>query len=238
MLWYKAWLETRSRFLVSLFAMVALPSYFVWHEYALDQPGWRSVWYYHTLHAGHGLVAAMWLLAVTLLMMGGLLREKVVGTAAFTLSLPMSRGRLMGVRVATGLAEAIALAVAPWVAMFLIAAGTGKANSVYQAWYHLVLLAGGGIVIFAVALLVSSLIEGEYTAPAVTIAILFLDIVALDDGPLQTISPWRFIVGTDYFNRGTQMLTGPIPWGHFFANLGVAILLTVISIRAIQRHEF
>ena len=31
MLWYKAWLETRSRFLISLIGMVALCSVFVLH---------------------------------------------------------------------------------------------------------------------------------------------------------------------------------------------------------------
>ena len=36
MLWYKAWLETRSRFLVSLIGMVALCSWWVFHENSLS----------------------------------------------------------------------------------------------------------------------------------------------------------------------------------------------------------
>ena len=235
MLWYKAWLETRSRFLVSLIGMVALPSYWVFHE---DGLGIRLDWYYRTLHNGHGLLSAMWVLAVILLMMGGLLREKAAGTASFTLALPVSRAHLMRVRILFGLAEAMALIIIPWGVMFLVAIATGKANSVSQAFFSVILLAGGGLVFFAIALLVSSLVEGEYTAPALCFGILFMDIVALEDGPVRTLSPWNFIVGTEYFDRASQQLAGPVPWGHFSVNVLVAVLLIAISIRAIQRTEF
>jgi hypothetical protein len=43
-----------------------------------------------------------------------------------------------------------------------------------QAAFHVVLLAGGGIVLYAIALLTSSLVEGEYTAPMVSFGILVL----------------------------------------------------------------
>ena len=180
----------------------------------------------------------MWVLAVILLMMGGLLREKAAGTASFTLALPVSRAHLMWVRTLTGLAQAIALAVVPWGVMFLIAVSTGKANSLSQAFFHVILLAGGGVVFFAVALLVSSLVEGEYTAPALSFGIMFVGIVAFGEEPLRAISPWSFIVGADYFDKASAQLVGPLPWGHFAANVLVAFLLTAISIRAIQRTEF
>jgi len=235
MLWYKAWLETRSRFLVSLVGMVALPSYWVFHE---DGLGTRLDWYYRTLHNGHGLLSAMWVLAVILLMMGGLLREKAAGTSSFTLALPVSRAHLMRVRILFGLAQAMTLIIIPWGVMFLVAAATGNANSVSQAFFYVILLAGGGVVFFAVALLVSSVVEGEYTAPAVCFGILFLDIVAFENGPLTSYSPWTFLVGTEYFDRASQQLAGPVPWVHFSANVLAAILLIAISIRAIQRTEF
>jgi ABC-2 type transport system permease protein len=236
MLWYKAWLETRSRFLVSLIGMVALCSYWVSHENGLSAG--RLEWYYHVLHTGHSLLAAMWVLAVILLMMGGLLREKAVGTAPFTLALPVSRAHLLRVRILSGLAQAMALAVVPWGAMFLVAVATGKANSVSQAFFHVILLAGGGVVFFAIALLVSSLVEGEYTAPALSFGIMFADIAAFGEGPMRAISPWNFIVGGEYFDRASAQLVGPLPWGHFAANVLMAILLTAVSIRAIQRTEF
>ena len=77
MLWYKAWLETRSRFLVSLIGMVALCSYWVFHEDGLSAG--RLEWYYHASFTSQRPQSAgnVWVLAVILLMMGGLLRGKV-----------------------------------------------------------------------------------------------------------------------------------------------------------------
>src|SRR6266496_1216778 len=102
MLWYKAWLETRSRFLISLAGIVVLCSYIVYHGDREALPSTKLSYYYHVLHGGHVALCTMWVAAVTLLMMGGLLREKAVGASSFTLSLPVSRRQLMAVRICVG----------------------------------------------------------------------------------------------------------------------------------------
>jgi hypothetical protein len=237
MLWYKAWLETRSRFWCSLGGMLAICSYFVFHSDRLCMPYCRTEWYYSTLHTAHSFVCFLWIPAVTLLMMGGLVREKAVGASAFTLALPVSRMSLMRVRILTGLLQAMALAILPWAAMFLIASAIGKASA-SQAFFHLVLLASGGLVFFAVALLVSSLVEGEYTAPAVTFGILVGAAIELGDKPLNAWSPWNFVLGTEYFDRKTALFTGSIPWLHVIAAVMLSATLSVISIKVIQKREF
>jgi ABC-2 type transport system permease protein len=238
MLWYKSWVETRARFLVSLCGMVALSSYFVYNEGQGVGKHTGVGWYYRSLHMGHGLIAAMWVAAVMLLMMGGLLREKAAGASTFTLSLPVSRTHLMEVRILFGLCQAMALAIIPWGAMFWVSTVTGKTTAVYQALFHVVLLAGGGLVFFAVALLVSSLVEGEYTAPAISFGILFADAIAPGDRPFQAFSPWTFMVGSEYFDRKTNLLIGLIPWLHVTASVLLAALLTLIAIKVIQRRDF
>ncbi len=237
MLWYKAWLETRSRFLISLCGMVALSSYYVYNE-AQGVKFAHAGWYYRALHVGNGLIAAMWVAAIMFLMMGGLLRERAVGTASFTLTLPVSRMRLMRVRILLGLLQAVVLAVVPWAAMFVVSNTFGMRTAISQAVFHVILLAGGGTIFFAVALLVSSLIEGEYTAPAVSFGILFADVIAFGNKTFKAYSPWNFMVGTEYFDRTSELLVGSIPWLHVLANVLVAALLTGISVRAIQRKEF
>jgi hypothetical protein len=60
MLWYKAWLETRSRFLIALIGMVALCSVFVLH---LDRDAIYEVpadYYNYVLFAGHQILVMMW----------------------------------------------------------------------------------------------------------------------------------------------------------------------------------
>src|ERR1700682_798039 len=113
MLWFRAWMETRARFLISLLGIVALCSYSVFHGDREALSYTKIDYYYAVLHFGHSLLATMWVVAVTLLTMGGLLREKAVGTSSFTLALPVSRGRLMGVRIAVGMIQAMVLVMVP-----------------------------------------------------------------------------------------------------------------------------
>jgi ABC-2 type transport system permease protein len=240
MLWYKAWLETRSRFLIFLCSMAAFVSYVVYRENDGVANFARLDWYYRTLQMANNMLAAMWVAAVLFLMMGGLLRERAMGTASFTLALPVSRTRLMRVRILFGLLQALALAILPWGAMFLVAAVTGKGNSISWALFHVAMLTGGGVVFFGMALLASSLVEGEYTVPAVTFGVFFADAIGLGSKPLRMYSPWNFMLGTDYFffDRSTQSLIGSIPWVHMMANITLAVILTAVAIKVIQRKEF
>jgi hypothetical protein len=238
MLWYKAWLETRSRFLISLGGILGICSYRVFHLDSLSDSTTLPSWYYFSLQQTHEQLCLFWVLAVMLLMMGGLVREKAVGASAFTLALPVSRTRLMGVRISVGLIEAMAMAIVPWVVMFLIAITTGKANSVSWALFHVVLLAGGGLVFFAFALLISSLVEGEYTAPALSLGIVLAVAIAMGDKPLRAYSPFNLIAGREYLDSQMATLVGPMPWLRLTVTILIAALLTAISIKAIQRREF
>jgi ABC-type transport system involved in multi-copper enzyme maturation permease subunit len=238
MLWYKAWLETRSRFLLSLAGMVALCSVLVFHGDRIALYDVATDYYYFVLYTGHSILVVMWILAVTLTMMGGLIREKANGSSAFTLALPVSRTRLTVVRICTGLAQAITLAVVPWIAMFSVAGIFGKTHSVSQAAYYLVFLLGGGVLFFALAVLVSSLVSGEYTAPVVSFGAVVVTAFALSSPTLRRYSPWEFMTAERYLNRQTFLLSLPIPWLQLAVYLSLAGILLAVSIRIIQREEF
>jgi ABC-2 type transport system permease protein len=236
MLWYKAWLETRVRFLISFFGMTGLCSYFVFHLDRLALSDTKLDYYYAVLHGGHGLLAGMWILAVTLLTMDGLSREKAVGTSSFTLALPATRTHLMGVRISVALFQAMVLAIVPWTAMFSVGSITGKTHSIYQAGFHVILLAGGGLVFFALALLSSSLIEGQYTAPVVSLGIAIAIPVALNG--LREYSPFAFVMGDGYFDRETELLAGPIPWLHASLWGLLSALLVLVAVQWVKRRDF
>jgi ABC-2 type transport system permease protein len=238
MLWYKSWLETRSRFLISLLVAVALCSLVVYHGDQDAIPNTTLAYYYNVLQGGHVLLCMMWVMSVTLLTMGGLLREKAVGTAPFTLALPVSRTRLMAVRISVVLGEAMALVIVPWAAMFLIGSLTGKTHSIQQAFFHMALLAGGGMVFFGTALLTSSLVEGEYTAPVVTFGAVLGISVVLSSSSLHGYSPMEFIAGAEYLDRHTRLLTGPIPWMRVAVSILISALLVAISAKAVQARDF
>jgi ABC-type transport system involved in multi-copper enzyme maturation permease subunit len=238
MLWYKAWLETRSRFLLSFFAIIAICSYLILHGDHVNAALQPQTWYYFVLQNAHAKLAMLWIVAVSLLSMGGLVRETAVGASDFTLALPVSRARLMWARIGIGILQAMSLALVPWLAMFLLACATGKANSVENAALHLLLLAGGGSVFVAWGLFVSSLISGEYTAPAVCLGVVLLVSIVLGDPPLNAWSPFSLVTGETYLNRHTGMLAGNLPWGRLGLTVLTAVALLGAAVKAVQRRDF
>jgi ABC-type transport system involved in multi-copper enzyme maturation permease subunit len=242
MLWYKAWLETRSRFLISLVGVAALCSLIVYHGDKIGLSHIKDDYYYHVLGSGHAMLVLMWILVVTLSVMGGLLRERAAGSSAFTLSLPVSRRRLMVVRIVTVLIQAIALAVVPWLAMFSIGSIFGQTHSVSQAAFYVFLLLAGGLLFLSIAVLASSLIEGEYTAPIVSLGAVIAISIAMDNPYVHRrsalMSPFQFMIGNPYLDRPTFLLTGPLPWLQATKYILVALLLLVISVEVIRRQEF
>jgi hypothetical protein len=135
MLWYKSWLETRWRFVIGLVVLVCSGAAAVlWYpevvkqlplaatvdlngiigrqiregaELAREYRGyvwWQ--WFRQSLRE-------TWTIFAVLLGTGGLLSQTSGGAALFTLSMPASRTRLLGVRAATGLAKLLVLAIVP-----------------------------------------------------------------------------------------------------------------------------
>ena len=131
MLFYKAWLESRLRFLVGLAAVTAVCILFIrlrpilvedWKR-VLQDPHWsgRPTWLFVGVHdlnffAWHFLyenkLQQVWVLFAILLSFGGLVREKEQGTAAFSLSLPVSRSRWLMTRMLVSIAEGFVLGLA------------------------------------------------------------------------------------------------------------------------------
>jgi ABC-2 type transport system permease protein len=238
-LWYKAWLETRARFLISLASVVVILVFFVHHAESIlpREPKGNT---YELFFFAHFYLAGLWLLSVILLGMGGLLREKTAGVSSFTLALPVSRAHLLWVRIATGALESIALGILPWVAILVVSALAGRPFFISQACFYVLLLIGGGLVYFAIAVLISTLFEGEYTAPAVAYGIVIL--VGIISGSINKLRPfldlWRFITADNYYNKSTHLLSAPVPWFGIAACLSVATLLLFASVRVTERREF
>ena len=236
MLWYKAWLETRSRFLTSLATLTIFCAVFVGHAQGLIRPEWTADCN-RLLFVTQQFVAIMWILAVVLLGMGGIVREKAIGTSSLTLSLPVSRARLLGVRAGVGVLEAIALGIVPWTTIFLVSSLARMPILISQVGFYVMLLVGGGLAYFAMAVLVSSLVEGEYTTPAVAFGVVLLTAIAFDAW-LRPFNLWRLVTGDYYIDRHTYLLSGHFPWLGTFASLSVAGLMLLVSVKAIQSREF
>jgi ABC-2 type transport system permease protein len=247
-LWYKAWLETRSRFLVSLATLTAFSSIFFHHALYIScsntlpcpekiSHSERISEFHRLLFINQQYVVVMWILAVVLLGMGGLVREKALGTSSLTLTLPVSRARLMRVRVTTGVFQAIALGVVPWLAVLIISSRARMPISVAQVGFYILLLVGGGLIYFAMAVLVSSLVSGEYTAPALAFGAVLLGAMLFDNW-LRRFNVWRLVTGDFSIDRNTFLLSKHVPWPGILGSLCAAGLMLLVSVMAAQRKEF
>jgi ABC-type transport system involved in multi-copper enzyme maturation permease subunit len=238
MLWYKAWLETRSRFVIALVGCVAFCLMWV-VEFGNEIAASRGqAGLFELLHEVQAGLAFCWILAVTFLMMGGMLQEKAAGASSFTLALPVSRMHLMSVRFGMGFLQAIALAVVPWIALFLYAAVAGYPYPFLQACFHILLLLSGGVLFLTIAFLISSLVEGQYTAPVVSIGVSAVLIYGLRGEKLARYNPGRMMAGNDGFSWRTGLLMGQAPFLHAAGFAIAAALLFAISVKAIQHYDF
>jgi len=235
-LWYKSWLETRSRFFTCLAVLVVFSALFIHHAQGFLHPEWKTE-FNRLLFIAHEYVVVLWILSVVLLGMGGLRRENAAGTSSLTLSLPVGRAHLLAVRFAVGVLEAITLGVVPWMTIFVVADLGGMPVQFPQIVFYASLLVGGGLAYFALAILVSSLVEGEYTAPAVAFGPLFLATIIFDTW-LRRFDLWRLVTASFFVDRTTYLLSGPFPWLAILASLCVAALMLLASVRIVQSRDF
>jgi len=234
-LWYKAWLETRSRFLTCLATLSIFCAVFVGHAQTLLRPEWTAD-YNRLLFVAQQYIVIIWVLAVVLLGMGGIVREKSIGTSSLTLSLPVSRARLPVSRVGLGVFQAIVLGIVPWTTIFLISSLARMPILISQVGFYLLLLIGGGLAYFAMAILVSTLVEGEYTAPAVAFGLVLVTAIIFDAW-LRPFSLWRLVSGDHSIDRQTYLLSH-FPWRGTLASLFAVMSMLIVSVRVVQRREF
>jgi ABC-type transport system involved in multi-copper enzyme maturation permease subunit len=168
MLYYKAWLESRTRFCLSAITLAGLCVLFVLCQRETltsftDEPVsyigyiWRAIY--------KGYLRELFVLMVLLLGMGGLMREKAHGTACFTLAIPASRLRLVAARALVGFGEIAILSFVPAMVTPALSTFVHRSYPLSQALQFGLLWTVGGVLIFGLGFIASAIFSGEYTAP-------------------------------------------------------------------------
>jgi ABC-2 type transport system permease protein len=238
MLWHKAWLETRMRFLIALVGLAGFCAIYVLFHKRFMMPQARGSYALYLWFINR-LTVNMWELAVILLSMGGLMRERSQGSAVFTLSLPASRLRLVSVRAAVGALQAIALAALPWLVILLLSPMAGERFPAGQAAYYVLLMAGGGMVYFAMGLLLSTIFEGDYSVPVMAFGGLVVYTLVTSSFPaLRPYNLNAMMNGTTLLSKETYFLTAPIPWTGILASLSVALAMYWAAVKITERRDF
>jgi ABC-2 type transport system permease protein len=107
-----------------------------------------------------------------------------------------------------------------------------------QAGFHIFLLLTGGSILLTIALLLSTLIEGEYAAPITSLGIIILLAYTFSGSDFLAYSPISFMTGFRYFSHQTGALAGTVPWLPALAFIAVAVCLFAISVKIIERRDF
>jgi len=246
MLWYKAWLETRWRFLLCLAGLLVFCVFFVIYRGTGDDFQRLPSWAFSArnqrvmLFMAHQYLVLWWTVAAMLLAMGGLLREKALGLSSFTLALPATRARIVLSRIGLGMAEAVVLAIVPFLAIMAVLYLYLREPVPFQYLCFLMLaLLGGGLLLFALAILISSLVEGEYTAPAAALGMVF--VMFFVGNVVERLQPYsipRFMALRGYIDTNTWQILTPFPWMMLAVCLLATVVLMSISVWVIGRRDF
>jgi hypothetical protein len=255
MLWYKSWLETRWRFVIGLVLLMfsACGTVLTYPQVikllplapTVDAGGeigrrvtealelarsyrgyvW-SQWYRQNL-------LQMWAVFAVLLGTGGLLSQGSGGGALFTLSLPATRNRLLGVRAATGLAELLVLAFAPSLLLPVLSPIVGQTYGIGDAVIHGACLFVAGAVFFSLTFLLSTVFTGVWPPLLIVLCVaigLAFGGLLLPDQSRFTI--FRLMSGEAYF-RGRG-----VPWLGLIASAAASAAMLYGAVINIARRDF
>lgn len=261
MLWYKAWLETRFRFLVGAALMTVGSAFFVlgnpfilatWREWEQLHPheaeqAWilratvdypYFIWHF----VFRIMLQQLWVLCAVLIGFGGLSRESAQGAAGFTLSLPASRLRLVSVSAAVGCVEIAMLGFIPALVIPALSIFIEKPYPIFEGIFHALLMVLGGVVFFSLGIFLSSLIQSEHTPALIGVAFVALFYFILtpyaDDGApeplwLKLIDASRVMAGEPYL---TPSATGPL------RGVGMSLLMAsglfYLSVKVTERRDY
>jgi ABC-type transport system involved in multi-copper enzyme maturation permease subunit len=244
---FKAWRESRDRFLISAMILAAICVLGVFCRDSLmkaimpDEPFAGSpyiAYIYWLVYAGKG--RGLFVIMAMVLGLGGLQRERLHHTIGFTLALPVSRTRLVSMQALLGLGQVALLSGLP---LLLLAACSLLAHVSYpleQMANFGLLWFTGGAVFFAVAFLSATLFHNEYTAlaAAFVFSILYPTAVLLPPLNRYPLNIHHIMSGMamPYFDVHTALLVGAPPWTLLTSMMAVAVGLIVLAVQ-ITRHR-
>jgi len=258
MLWHKAWLETRGRFLAGL-AISVIVGFGVIYDFraterllplvrnmdpgSLDTTGPIGAAIKEGIAAQQTFRGFVWwqwyrqnltylvVIFGALLGAGGLLARSG-GATLFTLSLPVSRNRLIGTRAVIGLAELLAIAIVPSLVLPLLAPSIGQSYSVIDVMVHGAFMFIVGSVFFSLAALLSNDYADMWRP------VLIACIVAAALGMLEyvpAISPYGIF---HVMNGETYYRHAGVPWIGLLISIGISAALLRTAAVTLAHRDF
>jgi ABC-type transport system involved in multi-copper enzyme maturation permease subunit len=257
MLWHKAWLETRWRFISAIVILTMLVGGSVYGYVATQhllpqlnattgtpvgeasglagaireaiemQKEFRGFIWFQAFRQN---LTQMGVFFAVLLGCGGLLSESSKGSALFTLSLPVTRKQILGARTGLGLAQLFAIAMVPPLVIPILAPSIGQHFSIVDALAHGLCIFVVAAVFFSLASFLSTLFSDIWRPLLIAIGIACA--VALGSVVVPQLGIFSVMSGESYFR------TGSLPWAGLVTSAVIATALLYGAAETLERRDF
>ena len=252
MLWYKAWLETRWRFLIGLALLLCsaaatvltypavvklIPPTTAANSGGVIEERIREAIELSRTYRGYmwshwfGQNLEQWAtLFAILLGTAGVLSQPA--GALFTLSLPVSRKRLVGVRAATGLTELFVIVFVPSLLVSLLSPSIEQSFSPGATLVYSACFFAGVSFFFSLAFLLSTVFDDVWRPLLIAIAIAF---VLSMFGRILTNAPadvYRVMSAETYFR------SGHLPWIGLIVTAALSAAMLYAATANVTRRDF
>jgi ABC-2 type transport system permease protein len=179
----------------------------------------------------------LWIACAFILGLGGVWRERATGVATFTLSLPVTRKRLVLTRAAVAIVQAFVIALVPCLLIPMFSAMTGYHYPVAQSFGFALLLATGGLVFVGLSILLSSLFDGEYTAFVFGLCAIATTFFVFKARSLHRWSIFDLMSGARHIDPSTHLLNS-VPWLGLSISVLISALLVITSVQITHSRDF
>jgi hypothetical protein len=235
MLWYKSWLETRLKLLISIGYLAVLM--FMSHTHPLRMPGGRAgnpalepVLLMGTTFAA---VICIWLAGAGVVTQPSFQATKGIhGSTLFTLSLPVSRFRLLAVRAGLRWMEMTVMIGALCCGMWLVhPAMRALVTPIAMLEYSATLLVCASAFYFF-SVLLATLLEDQWRMVGGMVAF----------GGMFWLSAYKYLPASvdplRATGRGSLLIAHTVPWSAMGFSVGLSAALLVAALKVVQVREY
>lgn len=259
MLWQKAWLETRWRFISALLILTVIASGTIYDYLAtqrllprLDatteslppaaEVGGLADAIREAIDVQKNFRGFIWyqtfrqnltqlgVFFAVLLGCGGLLSETAKGSALFTLSLPVTRRQILGTRAGAGLLQCLAIAIVPPLSLSILAPTIGERFRIVDALAHGVCIFFVGALFFSLASFLSTLFADIWRPMLIALGIACA--IAVASFAVPQLALFSVMSGESYFR------TGSLPWTGLLTSAVLATALLYSAAETLERRDF
>jgi len=242
---WKAWRESRQRFICTLAALCGLVTAVV-----LMSPGFRTgyaVQYptdplpyakYVWLALFNFYFQAAWIFGAVLFGFGGLTREERYGVVSYTLGLPVRRSAHLLSRLAVGVVESLSIGIVPALVVPFLSPAIHERYPVRDTLIFAVLMVAAGLVFFCFGLFLSSLFGGEFTGPVVCLCVVGSYFFAIRAKFWHVFSVLDVMSGEDAIVRTTYSFGRSLPWTGIGWSLLASTCLCAAALQIAARKDF